>query len=136
MAFKKGHIVPEEWRIKIGNSRRGLPGWSAGKKRLEITGENSKLWKDDEVGYRAIHIWVQSRLGKAVRCSKCGSKGGQIRGCHWSNISGEYKRDLSDWKSLCPKCNFANGVKIHKRFKQERRTNLLNSFNVLIMDQS
>ena len=35
-----------------------------------------------------------------------------------NNVSGQYKRELSDWVSLCPGCNHKDGVKVHSRFKE------------------
>jgi hypothetical protein len=55
-------------------------------------------------GYSTIHDWVVLRLGKALKCDQCGKTEGAIE---WSNISHEYKRDLSDWRSLCKKCHVA-----------------------------
>src|SRR3990167_11380164 len=74
-------------------------------KRVEkIRGENSGLWKGDNVGYRALHYWVVSELGQPNECSECG-KIGYGRQMHWANRSHEYKRELSDWLRLCVVCH-------------------------------
>ena len=86
-AFKKGNIT-----------------WCTGKKRPEITGENHFAWKGDEVGYIALHDWVKSKLGKANQCEDCSGARNSKR-FEWANISGEYKRELADWKQLCSKCH-------------------------------
>lgn len=89
-----------------------------GKTLTWMIGKNNHIWKGDKVGYYALHHWLNRVLGKAKICFKCGSFGGKIRGCHWANISGKYRRDLSDWISLCPKCNINDGIKIADRFKE------------------
>lgn len=54
-------------------------------------------------GYRAAHKWVERRLGKPEGCSHCGTK--EPRKYQWANLSGEYKKDLSDWIRLCIPCH-------------------------------
>ncbi len=75
-------------------------------------GEKSLMWKGAAVGYRALHKWVENRLGKpgdCARCEKTGLTGHQI---HWANISGEYKRELSDWIRLCALCHKRNDLNL------------------------
>ena len=75
-------------------------------------GYKSNAWKGEEAGYRAIHIWVQNKLGKPRFCENCGKKGLRHRQYHWANISKKYKRLLSDWKRLCVKC--------HKKYDRQK----------------
>ena len=75
-------------------------------------------WKGDNASYRSVHIGIQSKLGKASHCSINSNHVSTVY--HWANISGEYKRDCNDWRSLCPKCNHNDGVKINERFKKRR----------------
>lgn len=56
-----------------------------------------KQGKDSK--YRALHQWVQYWLGKPSECSNCATT--QPIRYEWSNISGEYRCDLSDWQRLC-----------------------------------
>lgn len=67
-----------------------------------ISGEQNWIWKGDRVGYGALHNWVKRQLGKAIYCENDNSHRGVF---HWANKSGEYKRDVSDWKQLCPPCH-------------------------------
>ncbi len=55
----------------------------------------------DDVGYQGLHSWVRRRLGKAEQCVTCNSR----KNVQWANISWEYLRDVSDWKSLCQSCH-------------------------------
>lgn len=64
-------------------------------------GNNHFLWKGDNASYSAIHYWLYRQVGKAKKCSNCGSE----RWVEWANISGEYKRNISDYRELCRKCH-------------------------------
>ncbi len=64
-------------------------------------------WKDKSF-YGAVHYWIRTKLGKAIKCTKCGLDklpSGKKRYFQWANISGEYKRDISDWMQLCVMCH-------------------------------
>lgn len=65
-------------------------------------------FKDNDVGYDALHDWVNRYKGKACKCEECGENTGRIE---WANKSHEYKRDLSDWISLCKKCHVRYDMK-------------------------
>lgn len=60
-------------------------------------------YKGDDVGLRSLHRWVEVRLGKPSLCEHCGTTEAKI--FDWSNISGNYLRDLSDWQRLCRRCH-------------------------------
>lgn len=77
-----------------------------GKKFLkEKKGENHHLWKGNIIGYRGIHHWIKRELGQPRFCEECGNRDLKHRQYHWSNIDGNYKRKLSDWRRLCVKCH-------------------------------
>ena len=105
--YKKGDHPSKETEFKKGNSplhpiKRGQRISPA----TEFNSYNSKeeknyKWKGDGVGYGALHGWVHRRLGKAKDCKRCF---GESKRYIWHNISGEYKRDLSDWIQLCKLC--------------------------------
>jgi hypothetical protein len=68
-------------------------------------GEGHYEWKGEKVGYKSLHKWVASKLGKPMVCEHCKKtfcKGSQI---HWANKSGQYLRDVTDWLRLCCKCH-------------------------------
>lgn len=88
----KGHKMPPQTRSALLHA---------------ITGTNSKVWKGDSVGYRSLHYWVSSQLGKPHNCDLCDNDSLNHRQYHWANISGNYMRDLSDWVRLCVKCHKA-----------------------------
>lgn len=68
-------------------------GWLKGKPHNNL--------RKERPGYDAIHEWVERWKDDPEKCEKCES----IKNLEWSNISGEYKRDLSDWQRLCKKCH-------------------------------
>lgn len=65
-------------------------------------GEFNNNWKGDQVGYGGLHDWVRDNLGTPSLCAHCGKTKGSFE---WANVSGEYKRDLSDWIRLCIPCH-------------------------------
>lgn len=66
------------------------------------------LWKGEKATYRTKHAWLVRRIGKANHCEHCGLDKlpkGKKRIFDWANISGKYKRDITDYISLCKKCH-------------------------------
>lgn len=107
---------------KCRNWKGGMPSCiSCGKQKRFHTkglcadcfrGENHFAWKDNP-GYGSLHDWVRSRLGLPSVCIKDNSH--KAKRYVWANKSGNYKRDLSDWWSLCNSCNLTDGIRIPER---------------------
>lgn len=79
-------------------------------------------WKGDDVGYGALHKWVSNKLGKAIKCERCGIEDKKCSCCgqyknniHWANISGKYKRELNDWQQMCINCHSDYDYKLGRR---------------------
>lgn len=66
-------------------------------------GKNHPNWKGDLVGITGLHRWIRIHNPKPSRCEKCGMK----KELDLANISGEYKRDIKDYKWLCRKCHIS-----------------------------
>lgn len=68
--------------------------------------ESHYKWKGDDIGYGALHRWVEKMLGKAKEhiCVICNGNSGSKR-MEWANINGTYKRELIGWKPMCRKCH-------------------------------
>ncbi len=108
-------------------SQKGQHPHNFGKKNPPNSGENHYAWKGDKVGYYSLHNWIKRKLGKPYKCenSKCvyprlgGNNKIMIKPKRydWSNISGKYKRDLSDWRMLCVSCHKINDLYAKRRFK-------------------
>lgn len=76
--------------------------------RCANLGKNSYAWKGDCVSYNALHKWIKRNFGDPPNCTKCGktgSKEGRCWNIEWANISGEYKREISDFTGLCRSCH-------------------------------
>jgi len=78
-------------------------------KRGTHKGNKHPSWKGKDVKYKPLHKWISYWKGKATICIKCGSS----KHVEWANISGNYKRDLTDFFSLCKSC--------HTKFDNKRR---------------
>lgn len=62
-------------------------------------------FKRNSPEYSAVHHWIKKEYGKAYRCDNaCDNK---TKRYEWANLSGEYLRELSDWKMLCVPCHRA-----------------------------
>lgn len=123
--WNKGLKTPEETKKKQSLARLGKEPWNKGvhtgikpwlgKERLNMMGDKNPEWKGDKVGYFALHNWISRQLGKANHCDnrnciypRYNSRKVLLKApkrFEWSNISGLYKRDLSDWQQLCPSCH-------------------------------
>jgi len=69
----------------------------------ETRGKQHGQWKGDKVGYSALHEWLRLRLGNPKVCDRCPDL--KAKRYEWANISGKYKRILSDWERLCVRCH-------------------------------
>jgi len=124
-SFQKGHIPwhkGKEFSQMIGNSyAKGLEPWNKGtkgiikansgsfKKGHKIARDkDSWAWKGDNAGYSALHKWIYNPwcLGRPKICEHCGVTAKETK-LYWANKNHKYKRDLSDWISLCAKCHKA-----------------------------
>ena len=59
------------------------------------------------ITYSGIHSWIRDKLGLAslaFSCQdiNCKGNGGRLE---WSNVSGKYKKELSDWMIRCKTCH-------------------------------
>lgn len=74
-----------------------------------ISDKNSKLWLGENAGYFQKHKWIRSQGINRDFCLHCGIKGEYRKDNKWTiefcNISGNYKRNISDWICLCRKCH-------------------------------
>src|SRR4030095_15972250 len=79
---------------------------------LENLGDKNPMWKGDEVGYSSLHTWIKRRLPKPELCQICNA----VKPYDLANITGDYTRELDNWRFLCRKCHtnldYKNGVRI------------------------
>lgn len=95
--------MSSEQKSKISIAKKGVPIWEGSRIFTWLTGDKNSNWKGNDVGYDALHDWVNRCLGKAQSCSF--NKTHKATRYHWANVSGDYLRDLGDWISLCPICH-------------------------------
>jgi hypothetical protein len=77
-------------------------------------GNLNPAWKGDNVGYVSLHDWIKRRKPKSMFCEKCGEITSKL---DCANISGEYKRDISDFRWLCRRCHMKEDGRIKNLMK-------------------
>jgi len=78
---------------------------------IKVIGKNNTprdkshhAWKGDSVGHSSLHTWLRTNHGKANKCC-CKECDGSSKIYEWANLSGEYKRDVNDFRMMCRKCH-------------------------------
>lgn len=107
----------------IGHPFWGLqkqPKWMI-ERRLKFGSENNQ-WKENP-SYSTLHDWVRRHKGKPKKCEFCGKTEGML---HWANISGEYKRDVDDYMSLCVSCHRKYDGSAYKMWETRRKKQFYN----------
>lgn len=101
--------------IKSYQTGTRIPRWLNKKQPIEVrnknrlahlgkkTLEDNPMWKGEKAGYTAKHQWINRQLGQPSECENCIIT--LSKKLEWANISGEYKRDISDWARLCSICH-------------------------------
>lgn len=87
----------------------GARGYVKGQPLRFVNGHNTRLrlgerhpqWKGTQAGYMALHNWLRRTAKKAGACAACGKEGKT----DWANLSGEYRRDVDDYRELCRSCH-------------------------------
>jgi hypothetical protein len=96
--------------IKVGKKNRFKSGnqrpieWTKSQTE-KVMGEKNYAWKGQKVSYRGLHAWVRRKLGKPTICSHCSKTDTRPRIIQWANVDGKYRRELSDYISLCASCH-------------------------------
>ena len=76
----------------------------------KLKGKNHPNWLGSGVGYRALHRWIERKLGKPKICEHCGVMVREKRLC-WANRDHKYRRNFDDWFSCCYKCHQIYDIK-------------------------
>lgn len=74
----------------------------------------------EEASYNAKHKQIHRLYGKADHCDnpECPRTSKRFE---WSNKSGTYSRDVSDWQQLCSKCHYKYDKEVLGRKKSSGR---------------
>ena len=68
-------------------------------------GSNNGMWKDNNLGYGGIHMWLKSEYGSANKCESLTCKGKSIA-FQWALLKGkEYERKRENFIMLCVPCH-------------------------------
>jgi len=121
----KGHTVSKETRKKLSIARKGKykkeENSFYGKHHTEETkqalkeqqlkireksskrmlGKKNPIWKGNNVGYTSLHDWIRKHKPKPQFCEICNERQPK----EVANISGNYKRNINDFKWTCHKCH-------------------------------
>jgi len=101
----------------------GIKRSSETKNKLRLSKLNNKnpMWRGDNVSYITLHHWVTRHKPKPLLCSKCK----KIPPYDLANISGEYKRDINDFKWLCRSCHMREDGRMNnlKQFQKCKKIN-------------
>ena len=93
-----GHLVS---RCKKCTNEDNRERYKTSDRHRYKNGVSDSRWKGDDVSYRALHGWLQRHKTRMGICDECGKQGRT----HYANISGEYKRDVNDYRELCSRCH-------------------------------
>lgn len=72
-------------------------------------GIHSHMWKGEKVGIDALHTYIRKQFPKPEKCQCCKI----VPPFDLANISGEYKRDVSDWEWLCRRCHMTKDGRLN-----------------------
>lgn len=92
-----------------GYSKRNQGGWKHSQESISLMKKNRRsyfneanpMWKGDDVGNKALHMWIRSKKDSAKECENCK----EVKPLDLANISQQYKRDVNDFRWLCKKCH-------------------------------
>lgn len=86
-------------------------------------GNKNPQWKGNKVKYRSLHQWIVNNYGKANKCSNHDCKIKKPKKFHWANISGKYRREITDYRPLCASCHLKSHYKdgTHSRLSHLKR---------------
>ena len=73
--------------------------------------ENHPNWVGNKIRYDGLHGWIKRHKPKPKFCEECKIKQPK----DLANISGEYKRDINDFKWLCRTCHMKYDFKLKIR---------------------
>lgn len=109
---RKGRKLTPEHRYKLSLARRKRVISEVAKEKIRLSKlkERNPMWKGDNVGYYSLHEWVKNHLPKPQLCEACNN----VPPYDLANISGKYKRDLTDWQWLCRSCHMKSDGRMEK----------------------
>lgn len=104
---KSLHQIRRENGFGINTIKRWLRKYNIAIRKLgnsivsKQQGQDKRI-NPNKIGYSRLHVVMRNLIPHSDRCNKCGKIVSQS---DCSNISGEYKDDVSDWEWLCRSCH-------------------------------
>lgn len=82
-------------------------------------GKLNAMWRGNKVGYKPLHQWVKRHKPKPKFCEECKKR----EPYDLANISGKYKRDISDYKWTCRRCHMIKDERMKnlKQYQEEKQ---------------
>lgn len=68
------------------------------------SGEESNAWKEDNIGIRAVHMWLDREFGSVSKCEHCGRNDTNIV-YEWACKNKDYRRVREEFMRLCRSCH-------------------------------
>ena len=90
----------EEYKKQRSETQKKV--WQDKEFKNNFTGKNNPRWKGDEVSYGGLHRYIRKHKPIVSNCEDCNKSNVKLE---LANISKQYKRDVDDFKWLCPKCH-------------------------------
>lgn len=115
----RGRVMSEDQKQAVIAAHKGIPRPDVAEAMRKRIGKSNPLWQGDDVGYSGVHKWLLKNKVRTGTCQHCGrrpkrARGGRLMaGTEFANLSGEYRRDPSDYVELCRPC--------HRKFDAKRR---------------
>lgn len=104
--YNKCFYCGKDFLVKRPKNKKGCSIVCTNKlKSLSKKSENNPNWSGGEVGYDGVHFWIKRNYPRLTKCESCGVNKPNNRNLDLANISGEYKRERSDWEYLCRNCH-------------------------------
>lgn len=109
----KKHSINAKQKMSISRKGRGFTSKHKRNLGLAKIGENNSMWRDDDVGYCALHEWVRNNLSEPELCQMCN----KVPPYDLANITGVYSRDLKNWAYYCRKCHMVSDGRLDRLHK-------------------
>lgn len=114
---KSAQEISKELGISDDTIAKRIKQYNIPKHKKYNIGKKNGAWKGDSVSYISLHQWVRDNKLKSQFCENCK----KVEPYDVANISGEYKRDINDYKWLCRKCHMDEDERLKKLHLLNRR---------------
>lgn len=109
------HSEEAKKKIALASSKRKRSEIERKKQGVAKKGSKNPMWKDGKLSRTGLHSWIRRNKPKPERCEICNFE----KPLDVANVSGTYKRELSDFQWLCRRCHMKSDGRFSnlKQFK-------------------